>query len=70
MFAPAGTPAAVVSKLNADVNALLQQPDVREAFARQDLNAVGGTPERFGDMVSRELARWARVVAAAKIKAD
>ena len=70
MFAPAGTPAAVVSKLNTDVNALLQQPDVREAFARQDLNAVGGTPERFGDMVSRELARWARVVAAAKIKAD
>jgi tripartite-type tricarboxylate transporter receptor subunit TctC len=70
MFAPAGTPAAVVSKLNTDVNALLQQPDVREAFARQDLNPVGGTPERFGDMVSRELARWARVVAAAKIKAD
>jgi len=34
------------------------------------LNTVGGSAERFGDMVRRELARWARVVAAAKIKAD
>jgi len=70
MFAPAGTPPAVVAKLNADVNALLQQAEVRESLARQDMNAVGGSPERFGDMVRRELERWARVVAAAKIKAD
>ena len=70
MFAPAGTPSAVVSKLNADVNALLQQAEIRESLARQDMNPVGGTPERFGDMVKRDLARWARVVAAAKIKPD
>jgi tripartite-type tricarboxylate transporter receptor subunit TctC len=70
MFAPAGTPAAVVAKLNADVNALLEQAEVRESLARQDMNAVGGSPERFGDMVRRELTRWSRVVAAAKIKPD
>ena len=70
LFAPAGTPAAVLGKLNADVNALLQQPEVREALARQDLNAVGGSAERFGEMVKRELARWAHVVSAAKIRAD
>jgi tripartite-type tricarboxylate transporter receptor subunit TctC len=70
MFAPAGTPVAVIAKLNADINALLQQVEIRELLARQDLNAVGGSPERFGEMVRRELARWARVVAAAKIKAD
>jgi len=70
LFAPAGTPAGVVAKLNADFNALLQQSDMRESLARQDLNTVGGSAERFGDMVRRELARWARVVAAAKIKAD
>ena len=70
MFAPAGTPAAVVTRLNADVNALLQQAEVRDVLARQDMNAVGGSPERFGDMVGRELKRWARVVTAAKIKAD
>ena len=70
LFAPAGTPAGVVAKLNADFNALLQQSDMRESLSRQDLNTVGGSAERFGDMVRRELARWARVVTAAKIKAD
>jgi tripartite-type tricarboxylate transporter receptor subunit TctC len=70
MFAPAGTPSAVVAKLNTDVNALLQHADIRESLARQDLNAVGGSPERFAEMIGRELTRWARVVAAAKIKAD
>ena len=70
LFAPAGTPAGVVAKLNADFNTLLQQSDMRESLARQDLNTVGGSAERFGDMVRRDLARWARVVTAAKIKAD
>jgi tripartite-type tricarboxylate transporter receptor subunit TctC len=70
MFAPAGTPPAVIAKLNGDVNALLEQSDVRELLARQDMNPVGGSAERFGEMVRGELARWARVVAAAKIKPD
>jgi tripartite-type tricarboxylate transporter receptor subunit TctC len=70
LFAPAATPAVVVAKLNTDINALLQQRDVRESLARQDFNAVGGSPERFGEMVRQDLARWARVVAAAKIKPD
>jgi len=70
VFAPAGAPPAVVARLNADVNALLQQPEIREQLAKQGMNAVGGSPERFGDMVRRELARWPRVVAGAKIKSD
>ena len=70
LFAPAGTPAGVVAKLNADINVLLQQAEVRELLARQDMHTVGGSAERFGDMVRGELARWARVVTAAKIKAD
>lgn len=70
LFAPADTPAAVVVKLNADVNSLLQQPEMRESLARQALNVAGGSPERFGEMVRLELARWTRVVTAAKIKPD
>jgi len=70
VFAPAGTPDAVVAKLNTDVNALLEQADVRELLARQGMNAVGGSAERFANLVKSELARWARVVAAAKIKPD
>ena len=69
-FAPAGTPAPVVGRVNADVNALLQQPDVRDILAKQGMVPRGGSPERFGDMVRKELVRWARVVSAAKIKAD
>lgn len=70
MFAPAGTPPAVVAQINAEMNALLQQPELRESLARLDLNAVGGSAERFGEMVRRDLARWMRVVTAARIKAD
>jgi tripartite-type tricarboxylate transporter receptor subunit TctC len=70
VFAPAGTPAAVITKLNAELNVLLDQPDVREALARSDMKTVGGSAEHFGEMVRSELARWSRVVAAAKIKPD
>ena len=70
MLAPAGTPGPVVAKLNADLNALLRQPDVRELLARQGMIPAGGTPERFGALIGKELARWSRVVAAAGIKAD
>ena len=70
MFAPAGTPGAVVARLNAELNPLLKQPEVRELLAKQGMAAAGGTPERFGDLVKRELARWSLVVAKAGIKAD
>jgi len=70
VFAPAGTSGAIVAKLNAELNALLRQSDVRELLSKQGMAAVGGTPERFGELVLKELARWSRVVAAAGIKAD
>jgi tripartite-type tricarboxylate transporter receptor subunit TctC len=70
LFAPAGTPAAIIAKLNSEMNVLLGQVEVGEVLARQDMIAVGGTPERFATLVSTDLARWARVVAAANIKAD
>ena len=69
-FAPAGTPAAAVARVNADINALLQLPDIRELLARQGMNPAGGPPSRLGDLVRAELPRWNRVVKAANIKAD
>ena len=59
-----------IAKLNTDVNTLLRQPEVRELIAKQGMTAAGGSSERFGDLVKKELARWSRVVAAAGIKAD
>ena len=70
MFAPAGTPAPVVSNLNREMNELLKEADVREVLEKQGLNPGGGTPEELGERVKRELARWTRVVKAAHIKAD
>jgi tripartite-type tricarboxylate transporter receptor subunit TctC len=70
VFAPAGTASAVVAKLNAELNALLRQPEILELLAKQGLAAAGGTPERLGELVRNELARWSRVVASAGIKAD
>jgi tripartite-type tricarboxylate transporter receptor subunit TctC len=69
-FAPAGTPAEVVARLNSDLNLLLKEPAIREFLAKQGMAPVGGPPERLGDLVKRELARWTRVVNAAGIKAD
>lgn len=69
-FAPAGTPASVIARWNSDINAILQQADVRDLLAKQGMNPAGGPPERLGELVKQELARWDRVVKAAKIKAD
>jgi tripartite-type tricarboxylate transporter receptor subunit TctC len=69
-FAPAGTPAQVVSKVNSDLNLLLKDPAIRELLSKQGMMPAGGPPERLGELVKRELARWTRVVNAAGIKAD
>jgi tripartite-type tricarboxylate transporter receptor subunit TctC len=70
VLAPARTPAPVIAKLNSDINTLLQQPEIREQLVRQGMNPAGGPPDRFGGLIKSELARWSRVVAAAKIKLD
>ena len=69
-FAPAGTPPAVVNRINAEINTVLQQPDIRDLLAKQGMNPGGGGPERLGELVRQELPRWSRVVTAAKIRAD
>ena len=69
-FAPAATPAAVVSRINSELNTALKMPDVLDALGKLGMTPRGGTSEQFGGMVRKELARWDRVVKAAKIKAD
>ncbi|MSQ53678.1 MAG: tripartite tricarboxylate transporter substrate binding protein [Betaproteobacteria bacterium] len=70
VFAPAGTPAAIVQKLNAELNENLKQATVRAVLAKQGLDAAGGPAERFGDLVKMEIPRWKRVAAAAGIKPE
>ena len=70
MFAPAGTPAPIVKKWNAELNEILKETDVKDVIAKQGLVPEGGTSEALGARVKRELASWTRVVKAAGIKAD
>ena len=70
VYAPAGTPADVVARLNVAINEALRSADVRDAMAKQGLTAVTDRPERLASLVTRELARWNRVVANAKILGD
>ena len=69
-FAPAGTPAGVVAQINSELNSLLRDSAIRALLAKQGMTAEGGPPERLGELLKRELARWRRVVDAAGIKAD
>ena len=70
IFAPAGTPRAIVTKLNNEINQVMQSPDVKEKLAAQSTNAIVGTPEAFGDYVKIEIAKWAEVVRKAGIQPE
>jgi tripartite-type tricarboxylate transporter receptor subunit TctC len=70
IFAPAGTPRAIVTKLNGEINQAMQAADVKEKLAAQSTDAIVGTPDEFGAYVKNEIAKWADVVRRAGIRAD
>jgi tripartite-type tricarboxylate transporter receptor subunit TctC len=70
LFAPAGTPPEVVARINAEVNRVLQLPDVREKLGGQAIAPAGGTSEAFAAFVRDDYARWGRTVKDAAIKAE
>lgn len=62
ILAPAGTPGAVIERLNALLLAALRTPEVGEALARQGFELRGGTPEAFANLIQTESARWPGIV--------
>jgi tripartite-type tricarboxylate transporter receptor subunit TctC len=70
VMAPAKTPRVIVDKLQAAIAASLKEPDLRERYATLGIEVVGNTPEQFGEQIKADLARWQKVVEAAKIKLD
>jgi tripartite-type tricarboxylate transporter receptor subunit TctC len=68
MWAPAGTPAAVVQKLNAAVNAIVQEPQVREQFAKLGIQPSPMKPEEFARFVRAEIGVYKRIVEQARIE--
>jgi tripartite-type tricarboxylate transporter receptor subunit TctC len=67
VLAPAKTPPAIVKKLNAEIVAVLKQPEVRDRIAKDGAEPVGSTPEEFGAYMRSEIAKWGKVIRAAKI---
>jgi tripartite-type tricarboxylate transporter receptor subunit TctC len=70
LFAPAGTPAPIVAKWNADVTKILTAPDVRAKLVADGADPSPDTPEQFAQMISRELAKYARIIKASGAKVD
>jgi tripartite-type tricarboxylate transporter receptor subunit TctC len=70
MLAPAGTPADIVKRLNAEFNRIIGTPDTRKRMLDNGYEPVGGPPERFGELIRAEIAKWAPVVVAAGVQVD
>ena len=67
---PAATPKALVTRIHRDVVRVLQMPDIRERFTAQGMEIIANTPEQAHAHLREDIARWAKVVKAANIRAD
>ena len=70
LWVPAGTPAAVVAKLNGEANKILQGAEMREQLAQQGALPVGGTAQEFTNRIASETVKWSRVVREAGIRPE
>jgi len=70
VVAPAGTPAAIVARLNAEITAALNDEAVRSAMRAQGVEPAPGTPEAFEAYIRSETTKWARVIRTANIKLE
>ncbi len=70
VVAPAGTPPDIVAKLNAQINAALNSPELKTRLRNEGAIARPGTPQEFGQLIVREIVRWKPVIASGRVKSD
>ena len=68
--APAGTPSAIVNRLNAELRKVLDAPDLRQRFAEQGTHPAGGTAEQFSAFMREDYQRWGAVIKRARLTFD
>jgi tripartite-type tricarboxylate transporter receptor subunit TctC len=66
----AGTPRAIVEKLNGELNRVLKLPDLHDKMVGLGLDAAGGSAEQFGVFVREDIARWAKVIRDANVRVE
>ena len=70
VVAPAGTPQAVITRLNGEINKVLQTPDMRERLNSQGAEIIGGTPQVFAAYIQAEIPKWTKVIKDSGARAD
>ena len=68
LFAPAGTPPAIVARLNAEINKVLQLPEVRDKIVKGGAVPIGGSSEDFAAFLRADYAKWGRIVRESGVK--
>jgi tripartite-type tricarboxylate transporter receptor subunit TctC len=70
ILAPAGTPKAIVDRLNTEIGKILAMPDVKAKFEQQGVIPMHMTPEQTTQHIRSEVSKWGQVIKAANVKAD
>ncbi|MEQ1776275.1 MAG: tripartite tricarboxylate transporter substrate binding protein, partial [Burkholderiales bacterium] len=70
LFAPAKISAAILARLNREINNVIARPDVREKFLGVGMELVGGTPAHFDQVIKDDIERMSKVIKAARIRAE
>jgi tripartite-type tricarboxylate transporter receptor subunit TctC len=68
LYAPAGTPAAIVTRLNSEMNVILRDGAAVDALAKLGVEAQPGTPQQLGDRIAADLKKWHEVIVSAGIQ--
>jgi tripartite-type tricarboxylate transporter receptor subunit TctC len=69
-MAPAGTPQAVIDRLNAEMRKVQARPEVKAEWARQGTVGIDMSPAQFGEFIKADIAKWARIIETANIKVN
>ena len=70
LLAPAGTPREIVARLNAQIAAAMRAPDIVKRYSSEGADPVGSTPEAFAEVITRDIAKWAKVIKASGARVE
>ncbi len=70
VMTPTGTPREIVMRLNSDIAQVMRSPDIRERLATDGAEPTFSTPEKFGEFIKAEIAKWTKVIRDAKINPE